>query len=190
MLRLSAIPFVLLAVFVRPTWPVGSRIAFVVEFTGYLLLLAGLGIRMWSIFHIGGRKSRELVTEGPYSLCRNPLYVGTLLMVIGAGMCFENVPMLAAVLVVFVPVHLIAVRLEEKHLEALFPTDYPSYKRTVPRFLPRFRSYKRKDQLVVRLKTIRRIMVDTVAVLLLPEVEDLLEVLHEAGVIPVLWHFP
>jgi hypothetical protein len=31
---------------------------------------------------------------------------------------------------------------------------------------------------------------DTVGVLLLPEIEDLLELLHEHGIIPVLWHFP
>jgi len=190
LLRLSAAPLVFLAVFVRPPWALESGIAFSVEFAGYLFLLAGLTIRMWSFLYIGGRKSRELVTEGPYSLCRNPLYVGTFFLVIGAGLCFENLPMLAATVLVFVPAHLIAARLEEKHLERLFPTEYASYKRTVPGFLPRFRNYRPKEELVVRLRTVRRIMLDTVAVLLLPEIEDLLEVLHEAGAIPVLWQFP
>lgn len=190
LLRLSAVPFVLLAVFVRPTWPVGSPTAFGIEFGGYLFLLAGLATRMWAILHIGGRKTQELVTDGPYSLCRNPLYVGTFLLVIGAGLCFENVPMLAATLVVFVPMHVIAVRLEERHLEARFGEDYARYRQTVPRFAPRFRNYRRKKVLVVPLRTVRRIMVDTILVLLVPETEDLLEVLHANGWVPVLWHFP
>ena len=42
----------------------------------------------------------------------------------------------------------------------------------------------------MNVRSIRRIAVDTVGILLLPEVEDLLELLHEQGVIPVLWHLP
>lgn len=41
LLRLSGIPLVFLAVFVRPRWRVGSDVAFAVEFIGYLFLLAG-----------------------------------------------------------------------------------------------------------------------------------------------------
>jgi hypothetical protein len=37
---------------------------------------------------------------------------------------------------------------------------------------------------------VRRLAVDTIAVLPMPEIEDMLEVLHVHGVLPVLWHFP
>jgi len=190
LLRLSAVPFVFLAVFIRPPWNVESTTAFAVELLGYLFLLGGLAIRIWSILYIGGRKSHELITEGPYSLCRNPLYVGTLFLVIGAGLCFENVLMLAATLVVFIPVHFIVVRLEEKHLESLFPIEYASYRRQTSRFLPQFRNYHGTKELTVSVRSIRRVLVDTMGVLLLPEIEDLLEVMHRHGIIPVLWHFP
>ncbi len=189
-LRLSGILFIFLAVFVRPAWHTESTAAFAVELAGYVFLIAGLMIRMWSALYLGGRKSQQLVTEGPYSICRNPLYLGTLLLIIGAGLCFENVLMLAAMVIVFVPVHLIAVRWEERRLEARFPVEYALYKKTVPRFLPVFRNYKPKEELMVPFRSVRRVMVDTVGVLLLPEIEDLLEVLHARGVIPVLWHFP
>lgn len=189
-LRLSSIPLILLAIFVRPPWTIGSSIAFSIEFAGYLFLLAGLAVRMWSILYIGGRKSHELVTEGPYSICRNPLYIGTFFLAIGAGLCFENLLMLAATVVIVLPTHAIAARLEEHHLASKFPKEYPPYTQTVPRFWPRFRSYHSRQTLTVSVRAIRRVTIDTMAVLLIPEIEDLLEVLHQRGILPVLWHFP
>jgi len=190
LLRLFSIPIIFLAVFVRPSWQIESETAFAVEFVGYAFLLAGLAIRIWSILHVGGRKSHQLVTDGPYAICRNPLYIGTFLLAVGTGLCFENILMFAAILLVFVPMHLVVVRQEEKHLETLFPEDYHIYKQTVARFMPSLGNFKLKEEVLVPVRAIRRIMVDTIGVLLIPEIENFLEVMHTNGVIPVLWHFP
>jgi protein-S-isoprenylcysteine O-methyltransferase Ste14 len=190
LLRLTVIPFIFLAVFVRPSWGENTRASLVIEAVGYLFLLAGMGIRMWSILYIGGRKSYELVTTGPYSICRNPLYVGTFLLAIGVGLSLESIPILVAALVVYVPIHFIVVRMEEKHLESRFPTEYPVYKRKVPMLLPRFGNYRGSPELPVSPRAVRRLIGDTFMVLLIPLVEDLLEALHGTGLIPVLWHCP
>jgi hypothetical protein len=165
-------------------------VAFLVELAGYAFLMAGLMIRIWSTLYIGGRKSLQLVTEGPYSICRNPLYVGTFLLAIGAGLCFENLLMLMATFVVLVPIHGIVARMEERHLAEKFPQEYPSYARQVRRFWPRLGNYHSGQEIIVSVRSIRRVALDTLGVLLLPEIEDLLEVLHQHGVIPVLFHFP
>jgi len=190
LLRLVLIPIVFVAVFVRPSWSLESTTAFVMEFGGYLFLLAGLVIRIWCIFYIGGRKSKELIVEGPYSICRNPLYLGTFLLAIGAGLCFENLLILMLVPTIIIPVHIITAQMQEAHLEAKFGEQYQMYKQKVPRFWPRFSNYNSPDMLEVNAHSIRRIAVDTVGVLLLPEIEDLLELLHQNEIIPVLWHFP
>jgi len=190
LVRAASLPVVLLAVFVRPTWDTESTVAFLVELAGYLFLLGGLAVRMWSILYIGGRKSHELVTDGPYSLCRNPLYLGTFLLALGAGLCFENLLMLAAVFVIVVPVHVWATKMEEEHLRKLFPDTYPEYAQRVPRWWPKLSNYRSKENVTVRIRAIRRIAIDTAAVLLLPEIEDLLEVLHHYRIVPVLLHFP
>jgi len=190
LLRLVFIPVVFVAVFVRPRWSVESTTGFVMEFGGYLLLLAGLVIRIWCTFYIGGRKSKELIVEGPYSICRNPLYIGSFLLAVGVGLCFENLLMLLLVPVIIIPAHIIAAQIEEAHLESKFGEQYHIYKQKVPRFWPRFSNYSSSDTIEVNVHSIRRIAMDTVGVLLLPEIEDLLELLHEHGVIPVLWHFP
>ena len=190
LVRSAFIPVVVLAVFVRPRWSLESSAAFFVEFAGYLFLLAGLGVRMWSIFYIGGRKSHELVTDGPYSICRHPLYLGTFLLAFGAGLCFENLLMLAAVFLILVPMHVLAARLDERRLLELFPAAYPEYVRHVPAFWPRLSNYHSQETVTVSVRAIRRVAIDTLGVLLLPEIEDLLELLHARHIVPVLLHFP
>ena len=189
-LRLSFLPVIAVALFVRPSWGIESSTSFWIEFAGYIFLLSGLAIRMWSIFYIGGRKSGELVTVGPYSLCRNPLYVGTLLVGIGVGLCFENIPMLACILFLVVPIHMLVVIREERHLAGLFPQQFPAYMQRVRRFWPGFKNFRSDKEIVVSVHAIRRVMIDTLGILLVPQIEDLLELLHEQGILPVLWQFP
>jgi protein-S-isoprenylcysteine O-methyltransferase Ste14 len=190
LLRLAFVPIVFVAIFVRPGWSLESVTAFVMELGGYLFLLAGLAIRIWCTFYIGSRKSKELVTDGPYSICRNPLYVGSFLLAIGVGLCFENLIILLLVPAIVIPVHVLVVQAEEAYLESQFPEQYSIYKRDVPRFWPRLSNYCSPAMIEVNVRSLRRIITDTVAVLLLPEIEDLLELLHENGIVPVLWHFP
>jgi len=190
LLRLAFVPVAFVGLFVRPPWLLESTTAFFLELGGYVFLLGGLAVRIWCTFYIGGRKSKELITTGPFSICRNPLYIGTFLLSIGVGLCFENLLMLLLVLVIVIPAHVIAVRMEEAHLEKVFAEQYRSYKRRTPRFLPCLRDYHSPGVVSVPVRAIRRIAIDTIAILLLPEIEDLLEVLHLHGVLPVLWHFP
>lgn len=190
LLRLAFVPIVFIAIFVRPSWSVESTTAFVIETSGYLFLLGGLLIRIWCTFYIGGQKSKDLITTGPYSLCRNPLYIGTFMLSIGAGLCFENLLMLLLVPAIIIPVHLIVIQMEEAHLEGVFGEQYRAYKQKVPRLWPHFSDYSSPDLLSVNIHAIWRITLDTLGVLLLPQIEDLLEVLHNHGIIPILWHFP
>lgn len=190
LLRLAFVPVVFLAVFTRPSWSLESTTAFVMELGGYLFLLAGLVIRIWCTFYIGNRKSKELITEGPYSICRNPLYIGSFLLAIGVGFCFENLLILLLVPAIIIPVHIITARWEEAHLESKFGEQYRMYRQKVPGFWLRISNYHSPEVLKINVHSIQRIALDTAAILLLPEIEDLLELLHEHGIIPVLWHFP
>jgi len=191
LLRSAFIPVVFVAVFVKPLWlPEVSVSAFIMEFAGYLFLLVGLMVRIWCIFYIGSRKSKELITEGPYSICRNPLYVGTFLLTVGVGLSFENLLMVLLALVIVVPMHFITVKMEETNLENIFGEEYRTYKRKTQRFWPKFSNYTSAETLSVNVHSIRRIFFDTAGVLLLPWAEDMLELLHAHGIIPVLWHFP
>jgi len=189
-LRLAFVPIIFVAMFVGRPWKDESLTDFLVEWLGYAFLLAGMAIRLWSTMYIGGRKSKELVTEGPYSMCRNPLYVGTILLCIGASLCLENVLMLVASLAIIVPVHALVTMAEEHILERRFGSTFQAYKRTVPRFIPSFRNWRSREEVLVSTRVIRRAAFEASGILLIPVLGDLIENLRRIGVLPVLWRFP
>ncbi len=98
------------------------------------LVLLGLFIRSWSAGML--YKTHVLVTSGPYSLVRNPLYVGSFLMML--GFCFLMRDWLAAGFIVG-PIGLIywfQVKLEEERLAKKFPEMWPAYAAKTARFFP------------------------------------------------------
>ena len=106
---------------------------------GLPLVVLGMAVRWWAAGCV--RKARQLATGGPYAHIRNPLYVGSFLMLL--GFCaMLNRPVLWAVLPAgFAWLYWGTVRREEQDLAHKFGDSYRSYVRAVPRFLPRWKPY-------------------------------------------------
>lgn len=68
----------------------------IVEVAGLLLIVLCFVGRLWCILYIGARKNEELVTVGPYSLCRNPLYFFSTVGAVGIGLAFGSLLAAAA----------------------------------------------------------------------------------------------
>ena len=59
-------------------------------FIGIILVgIASLG-RLWCSLYIAGYKTDNLVTEGPYSMCGNPLYFFSFIGALGIGFASET----------------------------------------------------------------------------------------------------
>lgn len=54
-----------------------------VDALAWVIVGAGLVLRLWATTFIGGRKNRQLVTTGPYRIVRHPLYLGSALALVG-----------------------------------------------------------------------------------------------------------
>jgi len=89
----------------------------------------------------GGRDRRvyavDLVTEGLYGHCRNPMYVGNVLILCGIALACNTwtCVILAVPFCVFIYVAIIAA--EEDFLRNKFGAAFDAYCRDVPRWLPR-----------------------------------------------------
>ncbi len=105
------------------------------------LIFVGVAIRAWASGII--KKDNELATDGPYSLCRNPLYVGNFL--IGYGFCFINSHPLSylAITAYFLLIYPFTIKKEEQKLQRFFGQSFTNYRASVRRFIPRLTPYSR-----------------------------------------------
>lgn len=102
---------------------------------GELLLLSGLAIRTWAAGTL--RKSESLIRIGPYALVRNPLYLGSLLLMCGFCTLVHDWLAMWLAVVPIVALYWVQVRHEEAKLAKWFPEDWAEYAATTPRFVPR-----------------------------------------------------
>jgi protein-S-isoprenylcysteine O-methyltransferase Ste14 len=102
---------------------------------GQLLVLCGLGIRAWAAGTL--KKCQSLIRMGPYALVRNPLYLGSLLMMCGFCTLVHDWLAMWLAVVPIVAVYWMQVRHEERMLAKWFPDEWSDYAATTPRFIPR-----------------------------------------------------
>lgn len=102
---------------------------------GCALIMAGLMLRSWSAGIL--QKDARLTTAGPYGVIRNPLYVGSFLLMIGFCTLIDDAENIWFVLGPFVVLYVLKVLREERGLAKRFGEPWRNYVRSVPRFLPR-----------------------------------------------------
>ena len=88
--------------------------------------------------------TQKLLTDGPYSLCRNPMALGTLVFYFGIAIFLQSFfPLLAVVFLGLCLVTLIK-HGEERELLLKFGNDYLRYKQRTPFLIPRLSMLRRK----------------------------------------------
>jgi protein-S-isoprenylcysteine O-methyltransferase Ste14 len=102
---------------------------------GLAIIVGGLGLRSWAagVLH----KTRELTTTGPYAIIRNPLYVGSFMIMIGFCAIIDDDENVWVVLGPLAGLYLLQVFYEEQKLAGIFGERWQAYAAAVPRFLPR-----------------------------------------------------
>jgi len=108
------------------------------DFIGLFIVLTGTFLRMSGRAYkkSRSRKGDGLVVSGPYTIVRNPMYLGSFLM--GAGFVLIVWPWwtLPIFVVLFYLRFQRQIVLEEEHLEKMFGESYKNYCRNVPRIFP------------------------------------------------------
>ncbi|SRR5579871_4028672 len=81
------------------------------------------------------RGTDHLVTDGPFSFTRNPLYVAGTLLVLGIGLISGIVWFLLLAVLAAFTVQKLAIEREERHLQARFGDAYLDYAGRVRRWI-------------------------------------------------------
>ncbi|MDR1691458.1 MAG: isoprenylcysteine carboxylmethyltransferase family protein [Rickettsiales bacterium] len=139
-----------------------------------LLVCFGAIGRFYSMLFIGGKKDRKIVTDGPFSVVRNPLYVCSFVALLGFLLALGRIDILVIVMVAFFFYYGDTVAREEKNLEKEFGKEYLDYKAKTPKYIPDFKLWHTPEFIQVNTKVILKYFVFLVCFLIaIPMVEGL-----------------
>jgi protein-S-isoprenylcysteine O-methyltransferase Ste14 len=149
------LPATAIAMLSEPVIREGTWANVACDAVAWLVFLAGVTFRIWSTLYVGARKFKTLVDQGPYSICRNPLYVGTFLMAIGSALFLKSMVVAAAVAFLMIAYTLGTVPAEERALLRQHGESYAAYLARVPRYFPKFSLFSSPSLIEVKLNGIR-----------------------------------
>jgi len=152
----------------------------------FLVAIATVG-RLWCSLYISGYKSASLVTTGPYSMCRNPLYFFSLLGAVGVGCASEAFTIAGIILVAFALYYPLVIAAEESKLRQRHGQAFASYFADTPRFLPSFARLREPEEYTVKPLIFRKRLLDSLCFVWLVGALEIVESLHEYHLIPVLF---
>jgi protein-S-isoprenylcysteine O-methyltransferase Ste14 len=156
------------------------------------LLLVGMAVigRLWCSLFISGHKNTDLVTEGPYSITRNPLYFFSFIGFIGIAFTTERITFVLIATLVFALVYSVVIPGEEKFLQDKFGSVFSEYRENTPRFFPRFNKFHESELYTVNTKLFWKSMWDAIWFIWLVAVIQFIEALQEKNFITPVWRLP
>ena len=184
--KYSFLALVCLILISQHIYPEDSVMDMVLEYSGYICLaIAALG-RIWSSAYIAGRKNHTLVTVGPYSMVRNPLYLFSFIGFLGAGMVTESVMITLVFGLVFFATHWATILEEERRLGQLFSDTYGDYAARVPRFIPQPWLLNNPDTVAFSPRTFTRALLDSSLIVCAIPISNMIEWAHLHSLLPVV----
>ena len=114
-----------------------------VSIAGLAIALAGCLFAAWARLILGAnwsgrvtlKQSHELITTGPYSLARHPIYTGLVVGAVGTALaigewkCIIGLPLIVLAFIT-------KIRQEESLMMQAFPEGYPAYRKRVKALIP------------------------------------------------------
>lgn len=161
-----------------------------IDFVAFILILIAAFGRLWSLAYISGHKTKTLITEGPYSMVRNPLYLFSLIGSFGIGLVSKNILVLALIILLFGIYYPFVIRGEENHLRRIHGPSFLEYMNRTPMFIPKPSLYYDVPAYTIDTRHFRRAFFSVMWFPLAFILMLLVERLRESGLLPVLIMMP
>ncbi len=107
---------------------------------GALVGVIGLWVRAYAAGYL--HKQEVLTVTGPYAFTRNPLYLGSAVLALGAGIATRSWISAAILIVYFAVFYSMVMRREADELHLRHGASFEEYARAVPLFIPRLTAAK------------------------------------------------
>ncbi|MBM4104177.1 MAG: isoprenylcysteine carboxylmethyltransferase family protein [Planctomycetes bacterium] len=166
--------------------PIVSSILFLIGC--FLAGIASLG-RLWCSVYIAGYKTKNLIVQGPYSICRNPLYFFSMLGGIGVGLASETLTIPAILIVAFAFYYPFVIRYEEQNLRNQFGQIYDDYVRRTPQFWPKWSLLNEPQEYTFNPKVFKKHLFSTLWFVWMIGILELIEELHDLQLVPEYFYF-
>jgi protein-S-isoprenylcysteine O-methyltransferase Ste14 len=127
-----------------PIVPMPKWTEITVTLAALVLAALSLGL-MWRAIIVLGKQwgyvariieGHKLITEGPYSLVRNPIYTGMFGVLIATGFAASRWPMFVAAIAFFLCGTWVRIHREENLLRQSFGLEFEVYRSRVPALIP------------------------------------------------------
>ena len=180
---------VMLVCFSRSVWEnYAPFVATTLFFLGTVLVgIASLG-RIWCSVYIAGYKTDHLITQGPYSMCRNPLYFFSLIGALGVGFASECFLIPFLILIGFCAYYPFVIKKEEAELLKLHKIEFESYFRKVPRFIPKISYLMEPEEYITRPVIFRKHTYSALWFIWLLGILKIIEMLHDLKILPTIFY--
>lgn len=186
----SGLLLLLVLLFTDSIWSPQGSLHESLEMLGYALILTCIAGRTWCALYIGGRKKKVLVDQGPYSISRNPLYLFSLIGGLGVGLQAGSMVTGLALAVFVFALFSVVIAQEEAFLKGRFPEEFAAYAALVPRWGPRFSNWHSDLELTVQPRLVLVTFRDALWFLLAIPLLEGIEMVQDAGWLPVVLRLP
>ncbi|MBI9088954.1 MAG: isoprenylcysteine carboxylmethyltransferase family protein [Desulfobacterium sp.] len=158
---------------------------------GQLMFLAGAALsgigafgRIWCSVYIGGFKNEKLISQGPFSMCRNPLYFFSLVGALGVGLATETLAVPFLILLFFSLYYPYVIKKEEVMLFRKHSKAYAAYIEKVPAFIPRLTALSEPETYLIHPGILRKSLLEAIWFIWFCALFSLMVRLHGSGALP------
>lgn len=188
--RLIVVVLFALLIVTEHVWIEGGLFDTFLDSVGFILVTVGALGRIWTSVYIAGYKNDKLIDVGPYSMVRNPLYFFSLVAAVGLALSAESLLVAGLMLVAFTLYYPFVILVEEKKLLQVHGDAFREYAAKTPRLIPNIYLFKEPAEYLIKPKKFEKASLDTMWFFWAFGIIQLIESLHEAHVLPVLFKIP
>lgn len=175
-LFLTGLPLVLLG---DPVWSAVPAAA--LHVAGTMLIFVAILGRFWATLYIGGHKNGQLMRDGPYSVCRHPLYLFSIIGIVGFGLVLESLELAALFGLAGWLVLATIARHEERFLRARFGASHDAYRASVPMIRPDLSGFRTAEHVTIQPRLLWRNARDALVFLSALPLAEAIDLTHRSG---------